>query len=206
MKIRKLVLAAVGASVLLGSLVSASASGRSFSVDNQNLRAAFREVIFREGGSASTKCQLTLEGSLHARTIAKVLGSLIGYITRATLGPCVTGTATILTATLPWHVKYSGFQGTLPEITSVIVHTIGAGFQARLSNGITCLARTETNEPGIGRLHFDAQPSHHVRMGIEGRIRTTCLGISGTLSTEAAPNSSYVVGLGTSTPISVTLI
>jgi hypothetical protein len=206
MKLCKVFLTTLGAAVLLGLLVSASASGRSFSVDNQQFRAAFREVIFREGGGASFNCRVTLEGSLHARAIAKVLGSLIGYITRGTLGSCITGTATILTSTLPWHVKYSGFEGTLPEIRSLIGHIIGAAFQFRLTNGLTCLFRTETTEPWVDRLHFDPAPSHHVRMGLEGRIRTTCLGISTTTSTEAAPNSPYLVGLGTSTPISVTLI
>src|SRR6476659_5905806 len=185
MKIRQVLLTAVSAVVLLGSLVSASASGRSFSVDNQQLRAAFRELALKEGGGASLNCRVTLEGSLHARTIAKVLGSLIGYITRATLGQCVTGTATMLTSTLPWHVRYSGFEGRLPEITSVIYHVIGLALKDRLSNGLTCLFSTETNEPGVGRLHFDASASNHVRMGIEGRIRTSCLGISATLSSEA---------------------
>ena len=92
MKLCKLLLAAVGATVLLGSLVS-SASARAFSVDNSNIRAAFREVRFHFP-EATVICQVTLEGSLHSMTIAKTIGSLIGYITRATLGPCQAGTAT----------------------------------------------------------------------------------------------------------------
>jgi hypothetical protein len=205
MKIRKLVLAAVGASVMLGSLVASSASARVFSTDTQSIRALFSEVIFREPLGASTNCHLTLEGSLHSVTIDKTPGTLIGNITRAVLGPCNgTQTATVLSETLPWNVRYSGFQGRLPEITSLITHVIGAAFRARLSNGITCLARTELNEPAIGRFHFDNGGSSHVRVGIEGAIRTTCIEITGRFSTELASN--YVVRSGTSTPISVRLI
>jgi hypothetical protein len=207
MKIRKLVLATVGATVLLGSLVSASASARSFSVDNQSIRAAFSNVRFVEPRGVAVDCHVTLEGSLHSRTIAKTLGTLIGYITRATLGPCETGASTILTETLPWNIRYSGFEGILPEIRSVILHVVNASFKVRFPpTGPTCLARSEANEPVIGRLHFDAAPSNHVRLGFEGRIRTgiECLGVRGELLSETT--SPYVVLLGTSTPISVTLI
>jgi hypothetical protein len=43
----------------------------------------------------TTRCQVTLEGSLHTRTIAKVQGALIGYITTARLA-CSSGSLTIL--------------------------------------------------------------------------------------------------------------
>lgn len=206
MNIRKVLLTAGAVSVLLGLLVVSSASGRGFAVDNQSIRAAFSEVIFREPGGASTNCHVTLEGSLHSSTIAKVLGTLIGSVTRATLGRCEVGTATILTEALPWNIRYSGFQGRLPEITSLIVHVPGFAVRSRLSNGITCLSTSEANEPVIGRLHFDANPSHHVRVGTSGGIRTgpECLGIRGELSTEQA--SRYLLLLGTAFPISITLI
>ena len=94
MKTCKLLVAAAGATVLLGVLVS-SASARNFSVSNQNLSVMWRSLEFALPG-ATTRCAVTLEGSLHTRTLPKVAGSLIGYVTKAILGPCSFGTATLL--------------------------------------------------------------------------------------------------------------
>lgn len=206
MKLRKLLLVAMGAAAVLGSLVSVTASARSFSVDNQSIRAGFSNVRFTSPGGEAVDCHITLEGSLHSRTVGKVLGSLIGSITRAALGSCETGMFTILTETLPWNVRYSGFEGRLPEITSVIFHIVNAGLRFALPAGPTCLFRTEANEPLIGRLHFDSGASHHVRVGFSGRARTgiECLGVRIELASEAT--SPYVVLLGTATAISITLI
>jgi hypothetical protein len=201
MKSCKLFLAAVGATMLLGSLVS-SASARNFSTDNQSFRAAFSAVEFHLP-ETTVRCHVTLEGSMHRRTVTKVIGSLIGYITRAILGPCQTGRATILRETLPWHVRYSGFQGTLPNITSVITHVIGVSWRFAGSEGFpNCLARSIATEPVVGRYHRDA--SNHLTAGIEGTIRTgaECLGIAGSFRSD----SPRVVLLGTSVPISLMLI
>jgi len=200
MKIGKLLLATVGASVLLGALVS-TASARNFSVSNQNISSMWRSVEFALPG-ATTRCQVTLEGSLHTRTMPKVIGSLIGYITKAALGPCADGTATILSATLPWHVRYSGFVGTLPIITSITVHVINAAWRVRESGGIACLARSSTSRPAIGIFHIT---SHTVtEVGISGRIPTgiECFGIEGEFNSDSG-----VVSLsGSNAAISVSLI
>jgi hypothetical protein len=200
MKLCKLLLAAMGATVLLGALVS-SASARNFSVSEQHIRSSFSRVDFHFP-EITTTCHVTLEGSLHTRTIAKTLGSLIGYITSAILGPCANGTATILRETLPWHVRYSGFSGTLPAITSVTVHVIGAAWRIRESGGIACLARSTTGEPAIGRFHIDA--SGHATAGIEGSIRTgfECLGIAGSFRSD----SPQLLAFSTQTAVSVRLI
>ena len=139
MKLWKLLLASVGATVLLGALVSTASAGR-FEVSNQRIRAIFRAVEFHLPES-TTRCELTIEGSLHSRTTVKRLGTLLGYITRADLGACAAGTATIQQLTLPWHVRYSGFSGTLPEISSIITHVIFVGFRVGESGGTACLAR-----------------------------------------------------------------
>lgn len=67
---------------------------------------------------------MTLEGSLHSATIAKVAGALVGFVTRASLAEasCTGGlaeSAGLVTASLPWHVEYEGFSGTLPNLTAV---------------------------------------------------------------------------------------
>jgi hypothetical protein len=187
MKMCRLLLAAVGATVLLGTLVS-SASARNFSISNQNIRASFSSVIF-SGGVGDTQCHLTLEGSLHSRTITKLAGSLIGYITNAVLGPCARGTATISRETLPWHVRFSGFNGNLPNITSIITHVVGASFRIRESFfGIICHVRTTATEPAIGRFHRNTTTHRLEEVGIEGSIRTgpECEEIVGTLSSDSA--------------------
>jgi hypothetical protein len=82
----KLHLSALCAALLLALAVGASSAGR-LSLSNQNLRFTFTEFIMRVGESSDI-CQLTLEGSFHNRTVAKALGTLIGYITRAVAGTC----------------------------------------------------------------------------------------------------------------------
>jgi len=189
MKLCKLLLAAVGATVLLGALVS-SASARNFEQSSQRTRAIFTNVEFHLPG-ATTRCALTLEGSLHSRTIAKVAGSLVGYITRADLGVCAAGTATILTTTLPWHVRYSGFEGALPEIRSAITHIIGASWRVRESGGIACLSRSTAGEPVIGNFHRNTATRELTSGEIRGTIRTgvECFGIAGSFRSDRGAES-----------------
>jgi hypothetical protein len=82
------------------------------------------DFINSEAG-VTLRCPLTMEGSVHSRTLAKVGGSLIGYITRAAFAEssCSGSTWRVRTETLPWHVTYLGFTGTLPNITYVWVNT-----------------------------------------------------------------------------------
>jgi hypothetical protein len=202
MKLSKLLLAGLGATVVLGALVSTASAGR-LEVSSQTLRAAFSEVIFTEPFSGEVRCVVTLEGSLHSRIIQKVAGTLIGYITRADLGRCVEpGTATILRETLPWHVRYASFSGTLPNITRLTIHVIGSAFRVDFPFGPACLARTEPNEPAIGNFERNTATTELTAAEIGGRIRTDCLGISGTFaSTRTVPTV-----LNSATRIRVTLI
>jgi hypothetical protein len=203
MKILKLLLVAAGASVLLGTLVS-SASARNLSFSNQSIRASFREVIYN-GPFGNISCQLTMEGSLHSRTMAKVSGSLIGYITRVRIGPCTTGTATILMETVPWHMRYHGFSGTLPNITSIHTHIVGAAWRVREPGGVTCLARSTAAEPLHATFHRNIVTHQLAEVGLSGRIRTgaECFGTTG----EMASDSARVYLLGSShTLVFVSLI
>ena len=142
-----MLLGLVAASVLLGVLAGPAAA-RNLSISNQQLRAQFREVNFRLS-SVTARCQVTLEASYHSRTIAKVQGSLVGYITTARLGPCSAGSATILTETLPWHIRYLAFSGILPNITALIANSVGGSFRIREPFGINCLARSTETEPMV---------------------------------------------------------
>jgi hypothetical protein len=189
MRLSKLLLATIGATVLLGALVG-SASARSFSSTSQTLRSTFSRVRF-SGVFGSITCHVTLEGSLHTRTIAKVAGTLIGYITAANLGECAEGSATILRETLPWHVRYLSFTGTLPAITSLSINVIGASFRVREPLA-TCLARSTPESPSVGTFNREAG----------GALLTA--EISGTIPTSCGANGSFASDRGAVTVLNST--
>ena len=112
----KLGLTALAATLLLATAVSAGA--RNLSVTNQNIRATWSSLEF-EGNAVTLRCRVTLEGSLHSRTIAKVARTLIGAITRATVDTANCTNGSVRAERTPWHITYEGFTGTLPIITSV---------------------------------------------------------------------------------------
>src|ERR1044071_246300 len=84
-------------------------------------------------GLAVIRCNLTLEGRLDREVIDKVVGSRIGTITRARIShPCAREFAWVYNGTewnevlsftlvnfLPFHIKYLGFTGTLPNIQAL---------------------------------------------------------------------------------------
>jgi hypothetical protein len=201
MNICKSLAVTFAATALLAALVS-TASARQYQLSNQNFRVQFREILFRLPGGL-VNCQVTIEGSLHSRTLAKVVGSLIGYITEAALGPCALGTATILTVTLPWHVRYAGFTGTLPNITQLLTNIIDMSFRVR-NPMETCLAVTTAAEPARGIFAREVVTGALTTMELNGTIRTgaECFGAIGSLSSNRDP----VTLLGTTSRITVRLI
>jgi hypothetical protein len=184
MKRCSLLLACMSAVVLLGALVS-TASARNIEMSSQVFRGQFREVRFVLP-FGSTSCNVTLEGSAHSRSIAKVVGSLMGYVTRADLGPCSTGTATILRETLPWHVRYASFTGTLPNITSARGNIINVSARIREPGGVTCLARSTVTEPVAATLTIGAGVVTGLSLGGSIRVGPECFGATGTLSSDTA--------------------
>src|SRR6476659_2982054 len=179
MRIFKLLLAATGATVVLGALIP-SASARNFSYESQTFRAAYRELNFIMLGVTSS-CQVTLEGSLNGRTIPKTAGTLVGYITAASLGSCTRGTYTILRETLPWHYRISGFTGRLPDITSIIYHVANFALRIREPGGLACLIRSSIAEPVVHQAHRDPVTSSITGLSTLGTIRTgaECFGGAG---------------------------
>jgi len=142
----KLALAGLAAALLL-SMAVANGSARNLSVDEQGFRVTWTNLEFAEPGlNIHIRCPVTLEGSFHTRTIAKVLRSLIGFITRAIVKneSCTGGHATVLRETLPWHVTYEGFGGVLPSITSIRVLLVRPSFRVEPGFlGINCLSQPE---------------------------------------------------------------
>jgi hypothetical protein len=145
MKHSKLALTGLAASMFLALAVS-STSARNLRVTERSLRVVWMPIEFLAAGKTA-RCNLTLEGSFHYRTIVKREGALSGFITRAILNTCSGGSATVLTNTLPWHLTYNGFTGTLPNITGVSISIIGVSFLARPEGSIACLARSTAENP-----------------------------------------------------------
>ena len=197
MKLSKYLLPTIGATVFLSVLVG-GASARNFSVSNQVFRTSFRALTFR-AVFGDIVCEVRLSGSLHARTFVKRVGSLIGYITQATLGPCAAGQATILQALLPWHVRYLGFTGALPNITTIIMNT-DTHFRVR-NAVITCLFESAAERSAILTFNRDVARRTLTTATRGGTIPSDC-GQEGTLGSDAAP----VTLLNTTTVITVTLI
>jgi len=195
--------------VAIMACVIGSASARSLSVTNRNFRVTWTPLTYSEPFAFfSVRCNVTVEGSLHENTISKVIGSLVGYVTRAAVAhPCTggegwawNGTEGALTgaSTLPWHITYQGFTGTLPNIASVRLSM--RGFKFSINTGV-CLG---TYAPAVisGTANISASRTMTLTPGTElfRAIEGSCpegrySGTSGTL-----------VLLGTTTAISISLI
>jgi hypothetical protein len=146
----KLVFAALTAALIFGAAVSASANRLANS--SSTFRTTFATLEFSAAGFFNIRCPLTLEGRYHSRTISKVNEALIGYVTSAFIRneACTGGHFTILAGSLPWHVRYASFTGTLPNITTITQHIIGTALT--INAGFTCTSTTTASSPGIATI------------------------------------------------------
>jgi len=140
-----LIMAAAGMAAAVGS----ASAGRYSISHGELLQFRWSALRLQVVGITGAECPVTLESSLHNRTFTKTVSTLLGYVTRASLGRCITGSATILSETLPWHIQYGGFNEALPN-PRPIINIIGLAF--RINNAITgsCLMRSTTTEPFVG--------------------------------------------------------
>jgi hypothetical protein len=135
-------LIALGATVVIAVFIGLASAAR-LSFSSQTQRSTWSSYEF-ESEFGTIRCAITMEGSLHARTFAKVREALIGYVTRVRVQrPCTGGTAWAhsgetnevlggtVSNTLPWHIVYQGFEGTLPNITGIQVEVLNSGFLLR---------------------------------------------------------------------------
>jgi hypothetical protein len=204
----KLLLTGLTAALLLAAMVS-SASANRLSVSNQAFRVVFTPLTFQssEEGGVQVRCNVTLEGSFHTRTIVKTANSLIGHISRASLNSCSGGTATILQASLPWHVQYRSFTGTLPNITGVVLGLVGAAFL--LDTALAdCLYQSTAASPAVGTVNISSgrattlTASERFAIPIRTSLSVGCAFAQNGFFT----GSGTVTLLGNTTVISVTLI
>ena len=201
MGVGKAVLATVAATVLLGAVVG-SASARNFSISTQFLSATFRRVTISTA-FGNIICEIVAEGSFHRRTTAKRVGSLVGYVTSAAFGAsgCETGTATILRETLPWHIRYLGFAGTLPNISRIIANIVRSAVRVEPGAGIRCLGVGTEANPTIVTFNREVVTSVVTTATVGGTVPTDC-SVNGTFSSDAAP----IFLLGTTNRLTLTLI
>lgn len=173
----KLLLAALTTALVLAAGIN-TATARRIEISNTGIRIVWSELTFSSvstGAGTDAICPVTLEGTLHSRTISKVSGQLIGFITSAHVNerspPCTykggalavrilngnTGNGEEAPTTLPWHIRYDSFAGTLPNITRIRVQLVGAGFRLEVPFfAIVCLFKTTGSFPGFGDLNIGA--------------------------------------------------
>jgi hypothetical protein len=148
----KLMLAGLTATIVLSFAVS-GVSARRIETSEQGFLTRWSPIVLSAAGNR-VSCPMTLEGSFHSKTFSKVCGELIGYISKAQIPvglepPCVGGTATLLTETLPWHIQYVSFAGRLPNITSIRLQVTNTRVQFRAA-GVTCLTGSTATNPDVG--------------------------------------------------------
>ena len=139
----KLFVGTLAATALSASLVASASAGRIF-LSNRNFRTVYAPLQFA-AESQTISCNATMEGTFHSSTIVKVVGSLIGYVNRATVDTpnCSDNSggsarALIQQASLPWHIQYVGFIGTLPSVR-IRDQIINASFRVLgLPFGLVC--------------------------------------------------------------------
>lgn len=200
----KLPLLALAATAVMLAAVGTASANR-FSASNQGIRAVWTSMEFiGEGGSPVVRCPVTMEGSLHSRTIAKVRGSLIGHITRAIINGCQGGSVRFLTETLPWHLQYDSFNGTLPHILVMWMAVVGMRYL--VEGGLTsCLYASTESQPALLGVSLGLEGEvNGVRWSTEQRIALS----SGLLCPNAGSlgSSGFATLLGTNNLIFVRLI
>jgi hypothetical protein len=145
-----LLLAGAIATFLLALAVTEASANR-LSVSNRNFRIVWLPADFGNTGvgNINIECDVTMEGSFHSATIAKTSGALVGFISRGTIANCINGRAEFIQTTLPWHVRYGGFEGTLPNISGVTLNIVGLGVTLE-REGVTCTTHTTAAQPLVG--------------------------------------------------------
>lgn len=200
----KLLLAGITATLLLSLAIETTSANR-LRTSHRTFRLTWSLFIFNP---SSVECPLTLEGSFHSSTFAKVSGALYRHITRAFVySPgCVGGRATVLQETLPWHIRYRGFTGTLPVISGLNSDVVGMSIKAELPLfGITCLVRTTAERPWTFREGVGAGGAITSISGLS-EASIPFAGACAPLGTASFVGSGRVTEQGTSATLTLSLI
>jgi hypothetical protein len=147
---RKAIVAALIAVVALAVASAGATASRSISANpgGSITGTSAGTLTFAEGG-LEVQSHVTLVGSLH-RVIPKIIGWLAGLIRscrsdRGTANVFVLPVNILCELTLPWHVRYNGFTGTLPRIATIRLIVLNATFLLHefTVNTLVCLFRVD---------------------------------------------------------------
>ena len=212
-------IAAITAATTLLALLATAAPARNLQVSNQNFRVVWTEI---EAGTEIVRitCPFTVEGTFHYRTFVKRSRAVIGRITAATIRrPCRNGEAWTangiethprlgrLANTLPWQVTYEGFEGALPNITSLLLLFTGVQFKIHSFFNILGLYG-DASDNITGRVARGAGGAITTLEPVAGRARVrlvNCLGET-CPATGSLARAGQITLLNTTTRITVTLI
>ncbi len=131
---RRFIAIACSATVLLFSLTGIAQARTAIALTGGPISLTASALTFQEGGEGlgvGWICDITLNGELHEGLIEKVEGALVGYITEASEANCSSSLPSefgLRFLLFPWHVQYVGFTGELPEINTVTIRVVEAGF------------------------------------------------------------------------------
>ena len=193
-KLGKTILVVVGASMLLAALVGVASAAR-LSSSALGINASWTRLNFR-GGLGTVECEVIVNGSFHERTIAKTAGTLAGFITAANVSRCARGGSTVLRETLPWHVQYDSFIGTLPSIGAIRARVIGTSFRvSEPTFGVICLIRTTTEEPMFFTFNRDTATGAVRSASASGSTRCRENSIVGTMEGTTSSITAFTVSL-----------
>src|ERR1044072_4342364 len=213
-------------SAIVASAAGATASASRLSLSNSRFSAIWTpfiiEVNVNQALSPFIECDMTLEGSFHARSFTKTAAALIGHVTRASMPETTCGPGTsafILNGSerlagsptpnqLPWHIRYANFAGALPNLTGIDVTIVDMSFLVSLQIGVfgetmSCLYRSTAAAPWRARFNV----TRGTITGLSNETSSVPV-FSGSLGCPPAKLSGQgtVTLLGNTTAITVTLI
>lgn len=202
-------MSACGCAALVLAVGVATATAGRLQTSSQQVRATWPQVNFEVGLGSPIRCALTLEGSFHGRTFAKTREALVGYVTTASMqSACNGGELHLLAETLPWHLRYDSFSGTLPRFNSIRFRLVELnlwftvlGFRClyRSSLGFTWFRGEASPIPEFPELETPPSAS------LEGSLPETQRGMCfGTIDVEA--RGGRLTNQGSSTLVTITLI
>jgi hypothetical protein len=210
----RLLLTALTAALVLAAAMN-TASARRLQLSNTGIRAVWRAITVESrdflGSEHEVICPLTLEGTLHSRTISKVSGQLIGYITRAIVGrpSCTFRSAEefeIQTSSLPWHMRYDSFSGALPRIEVIRLQVVGLSY-ILTAIGTACLYKSSATQPFFGQAQLGASgESRGIRVDETRLIPLVEGGGLCPISDILKGTSEPITLLGTTTVITIRLV
>jgi hypothetical protein len=178
----KLLLTALTAALIMAATVG-TASARNIELaeaEDQRSTATWTPLEFTAlGGLIRVRCNITLRGSFHYRTFAKTR-SLVGYVTSAAVTrPCTGGEVFVLNGTerlptgttpatsLPWHILYDSFRGTLPRIEGLRLAVVGLAFLL-IAGGNQCLYASTSASPGFGIININTTTGASLSLSGDG--------------------------------------